>query len=120
MSDVTALLTSPTYAFGIMLEPENEAVEWIKAFNYIIPEKFWFYPLAMQLEAYETLFDWLEEHELVKKSTVMPTIVPIVDWLHTQKVVSREFRMECQNDSLLAKCEKIFPFVKILFPVLNT
>lgn len=120
MNDVTALLTSPTFAFGIVLEPEDETVQWIKAFNYIIPEKFWYYPLALQLEAYETFFDWLEKHEHVKKSTVMPTIVPIVDWLHTQKVVSREMRMEYQNECLLAKCEKIFPFVRTLFPVLNT
>lgn len=120
MNDVTALLTSPTFAFGVVLEPEDETVEWIRAFNYVIPEKFWCYPLALQLEAYEAYFNWLEENEHVKKSAVTPTIVPIVDWLHTQKVVSRGFRMECQNDTLLAKCKKIFPFVKILFPVLNT
>ena len=110
-NDSLAVLCNPTYAFGIVLEPAEEITEWIKAFNFIVPGKFWYYPLSLQLDIYESYFDWLEEQGFTRKLTAAPVIVPICDWLHTQKVLSKEFRMKKQDNSILSRAELVNEFI---------
>lgn len=110
--DISTLLNNPTYAFGIVLEPQEEIADWVKAFNFVVPEKFWLLPLSMQLEIYQTFFEWLEENNHIRNASEAPTIVPIVDWLHTQKVISKVNRMKQLNDAVLHKAELVYTFVQ--------
>lgn len=116
----TVMFTCPTYAFGMVLEPEQETSEWVKAFNFAVPEKFWYFPLSMQLEKYEAFFAWLEKKGYVKQSGEAPAVVPIVDWLHAQRIISSKSRMLPPTPRISDKIEMIQPFVwGVLMEVIN-
>lgn len=110
--EVSAMLTNPTYAFGMVLEPQNEISDWVKAFNFVVPEKFWWLPLTMQLEVYHTFFQWLEENDFVIVASEAPVIVPVVDWLHTQKVIAKVNKMKQLNEEIISKAELVSAFVQ--------
>jgi len=108
-NDIENIVVNPAYAFGILLEPQDEAFNWVRALDRSLPNPFWRRQTDQQEKVYRLYFEWLDQNGLVRiADRNVPSIVSVETWLTAHKRSRSELIPLPENWSFITRKVKEF------------
>jgi hypothetical protein len=108
--DIENVVYDPAYALGVVYEPHNEIVEWVKLFTHFAPDKFWRASTRERIDVFVKFFLWLEENHYIERTGKAPVLINNEEWIRALLVSKNDLKAITKR--MLSKQAKIKTFIK--------